>query len=93
VLNEPPVASLAQLVSSGSAAPGPGLSVERAAAAVLVSFERIWNSFLQQEEQCFQPFMDQYLRSWLHSYVMSFSPNAEHLVMASGQRSACHTRN
>jgi biotin--protein ligase len=90
VLNEPPVASLAQLVSSGSAAPD--LSVERAAAAVLVSFERIWNSFLQQEEQCFQPFMDQYLRSWLHSYVMLFSPNAEHLVMASGQRSACYTR-
>lgn len=90
MLNEPPVASLAQLASSGSAAPS--LSVERAAAAVLASFERIWNSFLQQEEQCFQPFMDQYLRSWLHSCVMSFSPNTEHLVIASGQRSACHPR-
>ncbi|OJA12338.1 hypothetical protein AZE42_02788 [Rhizopogon vesiculosus] len=65
ILNEPPVASLAQLASSGSSASS--LSVERAAAAVLVSFERIWNSFLQQEEEGFQPFMDQYLRSWLHS--------------------------
>ncbi|KAJ8596280.1 class II aaRS and biotin synthetase [Rhizopogon salebrosus TDB-379] len=65
VLNEPPIASLAQLTPSDSFTSG--LSVERAAAAVLTSFERIWDSFLQQEEQGFQPFMDQYLRSWLHS--------------------------
>ncbi|KAG2147398.1 class II aaRS and biotin synthetase [Suillus bovinus] len=63
VLNAPPIASLAQLAST----PTPGLSVERVAAAVLTSFERIWNSFLQNEEQGFHPFMDQYLRSWLHS--------------------------
>ncbi|KAG1831688.1 class II aaRS and biotin synthetase [Suillus subalutaceus] len=63
VLNAPPIASLAQLAST----PTSGLSVERVAAAVLTSFERIWNSFLQNEEQGFQPFMDQYLRSWLHS--------------------------
>jgi len=69
VLNEPPIASLAQLASStGSSMPG--LSVERAAAAVLTSFERIWDSFIQHEEQGFQPFMDQYLRSWLHSCVI-----------------------
>ncbi|KAG1884667.1 class II aaRS and biotin synthetase [Suillus subluteus] len=63
VLNAPPIASLAQLAST----PTPGLSVERVAAAVLTSFERIWSSFLQNEEQGFHPFMDQYLRSWLHS--------------------------
>ncbi|KAG1805789.1 uncharacterized protein BJ212DRAFT_1283265 [Suillus subaureus] len=63
VLNAPPIASLAQLAST----PTPGLSVERVAAAVLISFERIWSSFLQNEEQGFHPFMDQYLRSWLHS--------------------------
>ncbi|KAG2049086.1 class II aaRS and biotin synthetase [Suillus hirtellus] len=63
VLNAPPIASLAQLTS----APIPGLSVERVAAAVLTSFERMWNSFLQNQEQGFHPFMDQYLRSWLHS--------------------------
>ncbi|KAG1781130.1 class II aaRS and biotin synthetase [Suillus placidus] len=63
VLNAPPIASLAQLAST----PTPGLSVERVAAAVLTSFERIWCSFLQNEEQGFHPFMDQYLRSWLHS--------------------------
>jgi biotin---protein ligase len=68
VLNEPPIASLAQLTPSDSFTSG--LSVERAAAAVLTSFERIWDSFLQQEEQGFQPFMDQYLRSWLHSCVI-----------------------
>lgn len=63
VLNAPPIASLAQLAST----PIPGLSVERVAAAVLTSFERMWNSFLQNQEQGFHPFMDQYLRSWLHS--------------------------
>ncbi|KAG2343479.1 class II aaRS and biotin synthetase [Suillus weaverae] len=63
VLNAPPIASLAQLAST----PPPELSVERVAAAVLTSFERIWSSFLQNEEQGFHPFMDQYLRSWLHS--------------------------
>ncbi|KIK41119.1 hypothetical protein CY34DRAFT_806469 [Suillus luteus UH-Slu-Lm8-n1] len=63
ILNAPPIASLAQLAST----PTPGFSVERVAAAVLTSFERIWSSFLQNEEQGFHPFMDQYLRSWLHS--------------------------
>ncbi|KAG2365283.1 hypothetical protein BDR07DRAFT_1399413 [Suillus spraguei] len=63
ILNAPPIASLAQLAST----PAPELSVERVAAAVLTSFERIWSSFLQNEEQGFHPFMDQYLRSWLHS--------------------------
>ncbi|KAG1752104.1 class II aaRS and biotin synthetase [Suillus lakei] len=60
ILNSPPIASLAQLAST------PGLSVERVAAAVLTSFDRLWSSFLR-EEQGFGPFMDQYLRSWLHS--------------------------
>ncbi|KAG2072880.1 class II aaRS and biotin synthetase [Suillus decipiens] len=63
ILNAPPIASLAQLAST----PATELSVERVAAAVLTSFERIWGSFLQNEEQGFHPFMDQYLRSWLHS--------------------------
>ncbi|KAG2134085.1 class II aaRS and biotin synthetase [Suillus clintonianus] len=65
VLNEPPIASLAQLASSGTSTPG--LSVERVAAAVLTSFDRLWSSFLEREEQGFQPFMDHYLRSWLHT--------------------------
>lgn len=70
VLNEPPIASLAQLEALTR---GPGVSsnltVERVTAAVLTTFERIWDLFLQEESEGFRPFMDRYTSSWLHSCV------------------------
>lgn len=70
VLNEPPIGSLAQLeaLTRGQGASS-GLSVERVTAAVVTAFERIWNQFLTEENDGFYPFMDQYTRSWLHSWV------------------------
>lgn len=70
VLNEPPVGSLAQLeaLARGAGAPS-SLSVERVTAAVLTTFERMWNQFLDEESEGFRPFMDRYTRSWLHSCV------------------------
>ncbi|KIO11194.1 hypothetical protein M404DRAFT_836334 [Pisolithus tinctorius Marx 270] len=68
VLNEPPIASLAQLGALGSdtqASSNP--RIERVAAAILASFERIWESFLDDEERGFEPFLDRYTSRWLHS--------------------------
>ncbi|KIJ63680.1 hypothetical protein HYDPIDRAFT_41077 [Hydnomerulius pinastri MD-312] len=68
VLNEPPIGSLAQLESLANDNKGPSnLTVERVAAAVLTTFERIWDAFLANEDQGFQPFMNRYTDCWLHS--------------------------
>ncbi|KAH0831195.1 class II aaRS and biotin synthetase [Lanmaoa asiatica] len=68
ILNEPPIASLAQLeaLTRGQGVSS-DLTVERVTAAVLTTFERIWNSFLAEESESFLPFLDQYTSSWLHS--------------------------
>lgn len=70
VLNKPPVASLEQLAEEavgGNGHTSPNLCVERVAAAVLASFERIWDSFLEEEERGFEPFLDRYTSKWVHS--------------------------
>lgn len=78
VLNEPPIGSLAQLeaLTRGQGVSS-GLTVERVTAAVLTTFERIWDLFLDQESEGFRPFMDRYTSLWLHSCVkcLVFSPS------------------
>lgn len=71
VLNEPPIGSLAQLealTTHGQEARS-SLTVERVTAAVVTTFERLWNSFLTEESEGFRPFMDRYTNAWLHSCV------------------------
>lgn len=73
VHNQPPIASLAQLqqihphVNAGSGT----LVLERIAAITMAKFEVMWNTFVQ--ERSFNPFMDLYLKRWLHSSVVHFS--------------------
>ena len=44
--------------------------MERTMAIVMVKFERMWNTFLENKGS-FEPFMDLYLDRWLHSYAAS----------------------
>ncbi|KAI6038597.1 class II aaRS and biotin synthetase [Pisolithus marmoratus] len=68
VLNEPPVASLAQLEALGSDEhASSNLRIERVTAAILTNFERIWESFLDEEERGFEPFLDRYTSKWVHT--------------------------
>ncbi|KAG9307968.1 class II aaRS and biotin synthetase [Chiua virens] len=67
VLNEPPIGSLAQLEALTRGQGPSTLTVERVTAAVVTTFERIWGSFLDEENEGFRPFMDRYTRAWLHS--------------------------
>ncbi|KAF9224756.1 class II aaRS and biotin synthetase [Gyrodon lividus] len=67
VLNEPPIGSLAQVVAlKGDEKASLNLTVERVAAAILATFERIWEAFLDKESEGFQPFMARYTSAWLH---------------------------
>ncbi|KAJ7721032.1 class II aaRS and biotin synthetase [Mycena metata] len=63
VLNPPPITSLSQLLSPDD---DHHLSMERTAAAILVKFEKMWSVFVQGRGS-FEPFMDLYLRRWMHS--------------------------
>ncbi|KAH7911490.1 class II aaRS and biotin synthetase [Hygrophoropsis aurantiaca] len=65
LLNEPPIASLAQLTPSSTTPPY--LTVEHVAAAILSTFEDMWAKFLAHEERGFESFMGLYLERWLHS--------------------------
>ena len=47
--------------------------MERITAAILAAFERIWSSFLENEELGFEPFLDRYVSDWVHSYVLFFT--------------------
>ena len=47
--------------------------MERVTAAILAAFERIWSSFLENEESGFEPFLDLYKSDWVHSYVLFFT--------------------
>ncbi|KIK93625.1 hypothetical protein PAXRUDRAFT_26252 [Paxillus rubicundulus Ve08.2h10] len=67
VLNEPPIGSLAQMAASVGGEVYSNLTVERVAAVVLATFEPMWNSFLDREDEGFQPFMHRYTGAWLHS--------------------------
>lgn len=65
VLNPKPIASLSQLVDGSRK-----LSMEDTLAAILYNFQTMWDTFIQVKGS-FEPFMDLYLRRWLHSYVSS----------------------
>ncbi|KIM41443.1 hypothetical protein M413DRAFT_445443 [Hebeloma cylindrosporum] len=62
VLNLPPITSLAQLQPGARER----LSVEKTAAAIMAKFEPMWTVFTQNSGS-FAPFMDLYLKRWLHS--------------------------
>ncbi|KAF5325174.1 hypothetical protein D9619_009794 [Psilocybe cf. subviscida] len=62
VLNLPPMTSLSQL-SPASRAP---LSMEKTTAAIMARFGSMWSTFLEKKGS-FEPFLDLYLRRWLHS--------------------------
>ncbi|GJJ08069.1 hypothetical protein Clacol_002276 [Clathrus columnatus] len=59
VLNKHPTVSISQLSKEE-------LELEKVTACIMTSFETIWTRFLAN--QCsFSPFLDQYLKYWLHS--------------------------
>ncbi|EKM56709.1 uncharacterized protein PHACADRAFT_253991 [Phanerochaete carnosa HHB-10118-sp] len=62
VLNPPPIPSLASILSLGAERP----TMERTAAVVVTKFESLWSTFISNRGS-FEPFMDRYLDSWLHS--------------------------
>jgi biotin--protein ligase len=53
--------------------------MERTAAAILVKFEGMWSTFLKGKGS-FDPFMDLYLRRWLHSSVVFFRQPLSSLI-------------
>lgn len=61
VLNDQPTTSLAQL-----AGPGTQLTLERTAAVLACTFDKMWEEFVANRGS-FEPFMDLYLERWLHS--------------------------
>lgn len=63
VLNKYPTISLSQL------APGVTLTLERTAAVLTCTFERLWDEFVAAKGS-FEPFNDLYLERWLHSCVL-----------------------
>ena len=66
VLNLPPMTSLSQLQRRGQEK----LSMEKTAAAIMTKFEPMWTVFTQNSGS-FAPFMDLYLKRWLHSLVLA----------------------
>ncbi|KAL1693714.1 hypothetical protein GGG16DRAFT_48732 [Schizophyllum commune] len=64
VLNEPPIPSLAQLLPEDTSTPTPTL--ERTAATILARFDVMWEQFVAGGGS-FEPFLDRYLKRWLHS--------------------------
>ncbi|KAI4520614.1 class II aaRS and biotin synthetase [Schizophyllum commune Loenen D] len=64
VLNEPPIPSLAQLLPEDTLTPTPTL--ERIAATILARFDVMWEQFVAGGGS-FEPFLDRYLKRWLHS--------------------------
>ncbi|KAL1665816.1 hypothetical protein GGF50DRAFT_87768 [Schizophyllum commune] len=74
VLNEPPIPSLAQLLPEDTSTPTPTLertltptpTLERTAATILARFDVMWEQFVAGGGS-FEPFLDRYLKRWLHS--------------------------
>ncbi|KAF8812826.1 hypothetical protein BYT27DRAFT_7085987 [Phlegmacium glaucopus] len=62
VLNIPPMTSLVQLPGAAHA----NISIERTAASIISKFASMWSTFVQ-ERGSFGPFMDLYLKRWIHS--------------------------
>ncbi|KAG6333494.1 hypothetical protein ID866_5597 [Astraeus odoratus] len=83
ILNEAPIASLAQLQSlAGNNQASPPLRVERVTAAILAAFERIWESFLANEERGFEPFLGRYVSRWLHSnQIVKLTTTTPHIMV------------
>jgi len=69
ILNLPPITSLAQLQPGAQAK----LSVEKTAAIIMTKFESMWTIFAQNSGS-FAPFMELYLKRWLHSLVPAILP-------------------
>lgn len=69
-LNARPTTSLSDLIDTynnrNPGAPLPTVSQEQFAGAIIATFERMWNTFLEAGGS-FQPFVDAYRRAWLHS--------------------------
>ncbi|PCH37533.1 class II aaRS and biotin synthetase [Wolfiporia cocos MD-104 SS10] len=63
VWNAPPIQSLLQLVPPES---GVQLDMERTAATIMATFEKMWDEFLEVKGS-FEPFLDLYYERWLHS--------------------------
>ncbi|KAF9003960.1 biotin-ligase [Cyathus striatus] len=63
LLNSPPITSVAQLLTPEDRKI---LTIERTAAAIMAKFESMWNKFVS-EHGSFDPFMNLYLKRWLHS--------------------------
>ena len=68
VLNLQPMTSLAQLQAAEHTNT---LSIERTAASVISKFESMWAIFTHGGVS-FEPFMDLYLKRWIHSFVICF---------------------
>lgn len=67
MLNLQPMTSLTQLQG---AAQTNVISIERTAASVISKFESMWAIFTHGGVS-FEPFMDLYLKRWIHSFVYS----------------------
>ena len=63
MLNPPPIMSLIQLLPADSDV---RLSMEHTMAMIMTKFEPLWEKFLAANGS-FDPFMDDYLETWLHS--------------------------
>lgn len=67
MLNEPPISSLSQLASLiHTGAPTQALSMERTAAAIMVTFSKLWDQFTSGGGS-FEPFLSSYYSVWLHT--------------------------
>lgn len=66
VLNAPPILSLSQLLSKGTQ----GLTMENMTATIMAIFGQMWEQFVAVSGS-FEPFIEDYLDSWIHSYVLS----------------------
>ncbi|THH10739.1 hypothetical protein EW145_g1126 [Phellinidium pouzarii] len=64
VLSPSPLTSLYQIIPTGHN--DTELSMERTAAAIMATFDEMWSKFLSSRGS-FEPFIDLYLRKWLHS--------------------------
>ena len=70
VLNIQPMTSLVQLQDGTQTKK---LSLETTAASVISKFEMMWAIFIHGGVS-FEPFMDLYLKRWIHSFVFLFFP-------------------
>lgn len=67
VLNDLPTTSLASLKTFKD--PGFKLTMESTAACIMAKFDALWVRFLEGSG-AFEPFMEQYMSYWLHTYVV-----------------------